>query len=95
MPELYLRPCPFCGSSNIHTDNLIVDYRSPVSYYVSCQDCQSQGPRSFVSEVNAVALWNKRVLPVTGSNMLPDPDLEEHEKAIREILDRFMKGKIE
>ena len=52
MPEL--KPCPFCGSTNIKVtmDGCI--------YQVMCDDCMVESPARDESKGNAIAAWNRR-----------------------------------
>ena len=54
-----LRPCPFCGSENLH----IAEY--PIGF-VLCKDCGAQGSTSYevssnaAKRADAIRKWNER-----------------------------------
>jgi len=67
-PELEksLKPCPFCGSSNliVEQENIRVDGQS---YWVECQHCRTRGPEAQALPVDmddgptlAKTAWNER-----------------------------------
>lgn len=47
-----LKPCPFCGGSNLLTEPYYEES------YVHCQDCKTDGPAGDYAECEK--LWNKR-----------------------------------
>lgn len=47
-----LKPCPFCGSSNLQIQKTRV-------YWVECEDCTAQTEWGRTQRI-AVANWNKR-----------------------------------
>jgi hypothetical protein len=63
-----LKPCPFCNSNALDSDN------TGESYYVRCLDCASNGPKISIEEIieigainpenaaknKAEKCWNKR-----------------------------------
>lgn len=51
MPEIQLKPCPFCGSKNLDMDS---DYEH---WVVVCKDCMAAGPSSFEKTLAAL-YWN-------------------------------------
>ncbi len=99
MPDIYFRPCPFCGSTRAQTAEVIaVGQRVCFAW---CMDCYAQGPKSN-NATNAAALWNKRSERPRQSGDSPHiydtspalmPDLSRNEKEMNEILDKFLKGK--
>lgn len=50
-----LKPCPFCGSTN-----LIVVKEGPLSKWAACMGCNAQGPVEFGDEEQAISSWNRR-----------------------------------
>jgi Lar family restriction alleviation protein len=48
-----LKPCPFCGGSNVST------YEVKGSYSTLCVGCGGEGPEED-SEAEAIAAWNRR-----------------------------------
>ncbi len=71
-----LKPCPFCGSSDLNLDNL--GQRN--DWYVNCNICEIQQIASY-TEAQAVALWNKRTKPADpGAH--PDPIIDAAERAV-------------
>ena len=69
-----LKPCPFCGSSDLlQTDKMVVeqnddgmeipavaDTKEPDEWFVVCGMCCAMGPIS-TSPKEAHAAWNKRI----------------------------------
>lgn len=53
-PGLKLLPCPFCGSEEVHMEEMIPHW------FVECANCGVRGPWSSTNEGSAVCLWNKR-----------------------------------
>ena len=53
MTDVKLKPCPFCGSSNVYVCGL-----QPC--WVTCKCCGGEGPPSMVSDEHAANLWNDR-----------------------------------
>lgn len=53
-----LKPCPFCGSEDLHIDYHI-ENNSPKIFYVVCMNCFSQGPFHYTEKI-AIDAWNKR-----------------------------------
>lgn len=56
MPAEEIKPCPFCGSSNIG----FIFYDKPLS---NCMDCGAEGPINFegwLDEDCMKAAWNRR-----------------------------------
>jgi Lar family restriction alleviation protein len=53
-----IKPCPFCGKSNIYLDGpLIID---EVEYYfMVCKDCEAEGPVK-TRPLHARYFWNRR-----------------------------------
>ena len=49
-----LKPCPFCGSTEIYIDNPDTN-----CFYVGCANCGVQGTTANKKEL-AVAYWNRR-----------------------------------
>jgi len=55
---LYLKPCPFCGHSNIQTE----DCRAPdQGWYAVCMGCHAQGPLRSTPE-RANLAWDDRAM---------------------------------
>lgn len=52
-----LRPCPFCGSTNI--SHYLRPNGNFDGHYVKCNQCKSTGPDSKSNEESYIA-WNKR-----------------------------------
>ena len=50
-----VKPCPFCGDDDPHIDEI-----EPGKYALVCQDCQTIGPASEVSQQGAILAWNIR-----------------------------------
>ncbi len=50
-----LKPCPFCGGTNLVLSNLVDDD----DFFVSCQSCFVQQTANY-REAEAVAKWNTR-----------------------------------
>lgn len=51
-----LKPCPFCGGTNI--DCLEAGFRTGV-WFVQCDECYATFP-DFDSEAEAIKAWNRR-----------------------------------
>lgn len=49
-----LKPCPFCGSSNL---SVVIDYKNDENY-VTCKDCEASGPHYPGWDVGA-EMWSK------------------------------------
>ena len=72
MNEIKLKPCPFCGSTDVEAcpEGERRDGRAWLAYYVACNNCGCNGPiiqthRSIVSGPDAARnasldLWNWR-----------------------------------
>lgn len=60
MTEEELKPCPFCGSKDVH---LIENDRDKSEVSITCKDCNVWVDHMFdaMSREEAIALWNKRV----------------------------------
>jgi Lar family restriction alleviation protein len=56
-----LKPCPFCGSSNVYESSNGLD-----SHFLNCLDCGSEGP-ACKDVVSAGAAWNQRTQPLDPS----------------------------
>lgn len=56
--EPIIRPCPFCGCTNVIVDEFWERYDKP--YFVACDGCGASGPYTRKKE-EAIDLWNKRV----------------------------------
>lgn len=51
-----LKPCPFCGSTDVHTSPNGENYA-----YVYCNTCGAEGP---TNDIGSVAMtWNRRAQP--------------------------------
>lgn len=74
MSETQLKPCPFCGATDIEpwTD----DYGSEV---VFCRHCGTTGPQG-VTQARAIRWWNTRK---------PSKELQACKEAIQSICDKF------
>jgi Lar family restriction alleviation protein len=57
MSKIKLKPCPFCGDSNIHLE-VCNDNVSP--YSMCCYTCNTSGPQCDTKE-DAEEAWNMRV----------------------------------
>lgn len=55
-----LKPCPFCGSTDVH---LIENDRGKSEVSITCKDCNVWVDHLFnaMSREEAIALWNRRV----------------------------------
>ena len=53
--EIELKPCPFCGSIEIHFS----DSRGGAEGYMSCWNCDTRGP-SENNKSSALSSWNER-----------------------------------
>lgn len=53
MPVVILKPCPFCGSTN-----LVIPQGAP-EYWVLCDDCNASTEACTLQET-AVKRWNRR-----------------------------------
>lgn len=63
--KLELKPCPFCGSSDVH---LRRHQRAEMSW-VSCVGCGLEAPtETGVSDDEAVTYWNRRTPSHRASN---------------------------
>lgn len=71
MADTDLKPCPFCGSTN-----LVVDSGDMYRWYVECWDCEATGPFAD-DKAGAVEDWNKRGLTFLGHKIKIDPTLPE------------------
>jgi len=52
-----LKPCPFCGSEDIHVMGV-------KSYWIVCRNCYAEGPvpiSFWKFKKDAIEAWNKRV----------------------------------
>lgn len=69
-----LKPCPFCGSTDLTVDNL--GQRN--DWFVNCNICEIQQIANY-TEAQAVALWNKRADGIAGevSDISFKPTLED------------------
>ena len=56
MGKIELKPCPFCGSTNVQLRPTDSNY---VYYHVQCNNCMAQGGAR-IWEEDAVAAWNQR-----------------------------------
>lgn len=53
-----LKPCPFCGGSNLR----VTDSCGYLEMSVECADCDASGPYGWPDDrESAVEQWNKRV----------------------------------
>lgn len=52
-----LKPCPFCGSKNVH------EMRYEASDFIQCHDCFASS-RADLPMAEAVEEWNRRAQPV-------------------------------
>lgn len=53
-----LKPCPFCGGTNVVVDEFWERYDEP--YFIACNECGASGPYTHKKE-EAIELWNRRV----------------------------------
>lgn len=75
MPEIKLKPCPFCGSK---AELLIVPGRM-TKWVVRCTKCYANNG-TFVSDHDAVEAWNMRAEPIRCGeckHMMPDGRCDE------------------
>lgn len=77
-----LKPCPFCGSSDVH----IGQDRGTSWWYVHCSDCQMEGIYD-IGESGAIEQWNTR--PLEAALQAEVNRLKEVIKAAIEYLDLF------
>lgn len=56
----FLKPCPFCGSTDVH---LIENDRGKSEVSITCKDCNVWVDHMFdaMSKEEAIELWNRRV----------------------------------
>lgn len=59
MSELNLKPCPFCGSSDLKIENVLNQASDSDDRAVFCQNCFARGPAVYY-DGQAVLLWNMR-----------------------------------
>lgn len=56
---MILKPCPFCGSTNVFvTDSESDDHLFKI-FYVTCGNCEAHGPVEYTEE-NASLAWEDR-----------------------------------
>lgn len=71
MDEIKLKPCPFCGSTDVESCPLgeRPDGKTHLVYYVACNNCGSNGPLTPAYKYNvspdkarnaSINLWNWR-----------------------------------
>ena len=60
-----LKPCPFCESENLVTDDN--DDMEHLHFWIVCDDCDSRGPRR-TSPEDAAAAWNRRAPTAKGED---------------------------
>jgi len=57
-----LKPCPFCGSDNVHTQ--LFDVKGTRFWYVACESCEIALDPLFwdgnKTEQDAIDKWNRR-----------------------------------
>jgi len=64
-----LKPCPFCGSSDVH----LREHATAQMSWVSCVCCGLEAPsETGVSDANAVAYWNRRAEAALSTDTEPD-----------------------
>ena len=68
-----LKPCPFCGSTDVH---LVENDRGKSEVSITCKDCNVWVDHMFdaMTREEAIKLWNTRYLngmPVTLYTMIP------------------------
>lgn len=64
-----LKPCPFCGSKNVHLLEYYDEEDEPFRSVVQCFDCLSEYDQSEAQSVEDIAeAWNKRPLDMGGSS---------------------------
>ena len=66
-------PVPWCDDPQPQ-----VHVRLGGAFFVRCDECQTQAPRSF-SRAEAIAAWNTRPLPTSGETLNETPCLVEGE----------------
>ena len=64
-----LKPCPFCGKSDIGT---YIDFHSPDRQFfgVICRWCGAELPPSSKTEEKAIERWNKRPYSKTNKEVV-------------------------
>jgi Lar family restriction alleviation protein len=50
-----LKPCPFCGSTDVS-----IEVRGDRHLRVLCCSCAAKGPHVYFVRVEAIAAWNRR-----------------------------------
>ena len=57
-----LKPCPFCGGTNIHVESEIDDFGNETWSYICCYDCLSSFfHQEACCEEDNIRAWNRRV----------------------------------
>lgn len=58
-PTIELKPCPFCGSKDVH---LIENDRGKSEVSITCKDCNVWVDHTFdaMTREQAIELWNRR-----------------------------------
>ena len=56
-----LKPCPFCGSKDVHLFKVYCDYGDEL--WCECLNCEANAKSSFDDEQEAIDAWNRRVEP--------------------------------
>lgn len=64
-----LKPCPFCGSTDLTLDHLV----DKNDWFVSCNICEIQQLANY-TEAQAVALWNRRAVSESIEPVFDGPD---------------------
>lgn len=67
MVELELLPCPFCGGTATHRDNVsfggpdgfVPSKAYPLTRWVACMECEAETGKCY-AEAEAARRWNKR-----------------------------------
>ena len=85
MIETSLKPCPFCGSNDIATEE---EYSSDTGYsfgghIVICNDCEMQ-TKHYETQEEAVKAWNKRA-----TGQLEAKHLESFLQIFQEVKNTF------
>ena len=59
--KIKLKPCPFCGGKDIEIGRTILPGEKIEKYNVGCPDCGVWYDWIFLSEEEAIEVWNERI----------------------------------
>lgn len=59
-----LKPCPFCGERKELDFEILPQTNGKHLHYISCGNCETDGPAGSLSNKQAAILWNQRLTPV-------------------------------